>query len=401
MILSILFFFTSILLVYLFISSCYLFIIAVAGKFVKGKKFATHANKKRIAVMIPCYKEDHIIINTAAKAAEHNYPAAFFKIVVIADKLQASTIENLKQIPVEVVEVDVSMKSRSINMALHTLNENDVEIAVILDADNIMGDGCLEKINDAFNQGYVAVQCHRTAKNKNTPVALLDAISEEININLFRRGPAILGLSAAPIGSGMAFDFRLLKDIFSMDEILNNPGEDREIDLQLMKRKIKMEFIDDAYVLDEKVANPAVFEKQRIRWLEAQVNHVRRFFHDDMKDAPKTALYYNKFFQNLLLPRILFLLLFAILFLLLIVQWISSIQILYPPAAWWIACMTLYALTLFISIPAAYYTGNTIKALLHIPVLMFSMLKALFQMKKNRKEFLHTPKSFKEQDLWD
>jgi cellulose synthase/poly-beta-1,6-N-acetylglucosamine synthase-like glycosyltransferase len=157
-----------------------------------------------------------------------------------------------------------------------------------------------------------------------------------------------------------------------------------------------MEFIDDAYVLDEKVANSAVFEKQRIRWLEAQVNHVRRFSHSDMKNAPKTTLYYNKFFQNLLLPRVLFLLVFAVIFLLLIIQWIFSVQILYPPSGWWIACMVLYAITLFISIPRAYYNKNTFKALLHIPVLMLSMLKAMLQMKKNRKEFLHTPKSFKE-----
>ena len=157
-----------------------------------------------------------------------------------------------------------------------------------------------------------------------------------------------------------------------------------------------MEFIDDAYVLDEKVANPAVFEKQRLRWLEAQVNHVRRFSHDDMKDAPKTILYYNKFFQNLLLPRVLFLLVFAVVFLLLTIQWIFPVQILYPPAGWWIACMMLYALTLFISIPGSYYNGNTFRALMHIPVLMLSMLKALLQIKKNRKEFLHTPKSFKE-----
>ena len=157
-----------------------------------------------------------------------------------------------------------------------------------------------------------------------------------------------------------------------------------------------MEFIDDAYVLDEKVANAAVFEKQRVRWLEAQVNHVRRFFHPDMKDTPKTSLYYNKFFQNLLLPRILFLLVFAVIFIILLAQWIFSIVIIYPPALWWIACFLLYALTLFISIPANYFNGNTVKALLQVPVLMLSMVKAVLQMKKNRKEFLHTPKTFTE-----
>src|SRR5882724_12116929 len=99
MILSIIFLFTLLIFIYLFISTCYLFIIAAAGKFGKGKQFSTNAVKKKIAVLIPCYKEDHIIIDTAVKAAKHNYPAEFFKVVVIADKLLLSTVEKLKQIP--------------------------------------------------------------------------------------------------------------------------------------------------------------------------------------------------------------------------------------------------------------------------------------------------------------
>jgi hypothetical protein len=50
-----------------------------------------------------------------------------------------------------------------------------------------------------------AVQGHRTAKNTNNSWAILDAISEEINNNIFRKGHRVLGLSSAIIGSGMAF----------------------------------------------------------------------------------------------------------------------------------------------------------------------------------------------------
>ncbi len=265
---------------------------------------------------------------------------------------------------------------------------------MILDADNIMAPGCLEKINDAFDKGYRAVQCHRTAKNKNTPVAILDAISEEININLFRRGPAVLGLSAAPVGSGMAFEFEMLKDIFSSESILNNPGEDREIDIQLMKRGIRMEFIDDAYVLDEKVSSAGVFEKQRVRWLEAQVNHLRRFFEPDLKSVPKNSNYINKFFQNLLLPRVLSLFLFSLFFFLIVMQWIFHFTVLFPPVSAWLACMFAYAFMLLISIPGIFYNTTTLKAVLYVPVLMLSMIRALLKVRKNRKEFLHTPKSF-------
>ncbi len=239
-----------------------------------------------------------------------------------------------------------------------------------------------------------AVQCHRTAKNKNTAVALLDAMSEEININLFRRGPALLGLSAAPIGSGMAFKTDIIREILSSPEILDNAGEDREIDMQLMVRGIKMEFIDDALVYDEKVASAGVFEKQRIRWLEAQVNHLKRFFDDDIKKAPKSLLFFNKFFQNLLLPRVLTLVVFCFVFCLLGMDYFFHWSILKPEPAVWMMMMCLYFLTLFISIPRSFYNGQTLIALTRVPVLMISMVRAVFQMKKKRKEFIHTPKSF-------
>ena len=393
--LTIIHLFSAALFIYVLANSLYLFLIALSGRLLRSKKFAPRDPKKKIAVLIPCYKEDLIILETARAAATHNYPIDCFTVMVIADKLQPSTVAALRMIPVQVLEVDVNMKSRSLHAALESMHPGAADIVMILDADNIMGKDCLEKVNDAFFQGYRAVQCHRTAKNKNTPVALLDAISEEININLFRRGPALAGLSAAPIGSGMAFETALIKTIFSSEEILANPGEDREIDVQLMMRKIKMEFIEDAYVYDEKVASAGVFEKQRVRWLEAQVNHLKRFHAPDMKLAPRTFLYYNKYFQNLLLPRSLMLVLIAGILCLLFLQLWLPVALLYPPAGLWLTAIIMYFITLFISIPGVFYTTETFRALLHVPVLMFSMLKALLQIKKKRTEFIHTPKSFK------
>ena len=380
--------------IYFAANTVYLFVIAVYGRLTKSRKFELQRDKSQIAVLIPCFKEDRIIVDTAARAMAHDYPVSRFTVTVIADKLKSESISELKQLPVEVLEVNLSMKSRSLHAALESANVLDSDLVMILDADNVMAPGCLEKVNAAFHTGLLAVQCHRTAKNKNTPVALLDAMSEEININLFRRGPAAAGLSAAPIGSGMAFKTALIRDIFSTDRILENPGEDREIDMQLMRRNIRMEFLDDALVYDEKVSSALVFEKQRVRWLEAQVNHVRRFFDADMKKAQRTFLFYNKFFQNLLLPRVLTLVVFSILILTLLVQVFFHLPLLQPAPVIWIGMMVLYFLTLFISIPKSFYSMATIRALSRVPLLMFSMIRAVTQMKKKRTEFIHTPKSF-------
>ncbi len=380
--------------IYFAANTLYIFVIGLCGRLIKGRKFRWQLKKYRIAVLIPCIREDRIIVDTAFQAKTHDYPEARFTVTVIADKLKPESIAELREIPVDVMEVNLSMKSRSLHAALESVNVVNSDIVMILDADNIMAPGCLEKVNAAFHAGFEAVQCHRTAKNKNTAVALLDAISEEININLFRRGPSLAGLSAAPIGSGMAFKTALVREIFSTQMILENPAEDREIDMQLMQRKIKMEFLDDALVFDEKVTNAGVFEKQRVRWLEAQVNHVRRFFDADMKKAQKTVLFYNKFFQNLLLPRVLTLLIFCFFIFTIIIQDYFNLPLLQPDPPFWITMMSLYYLTLLISIPRSFYSIRTMVALSRVPILMFSMIRAVFQIKKRRREFIHTPKSF-------
>ncbi len=385
----------SLLFIYLAVNILYFLVVAIAGKFGRLPVYTANPAKKNIAVIIPSFKEDAIIVDTARKAAAHNYPAANFEVIVVADKLQPETVTALRSIPVTVLEADLNMKSKSVHSALHYPAAGQFDIAVILDADNIMADGCLNKINDAFQSGCDAVQCHRTAKNHQNAIAVLDGISEEININLFRRGPAVLGISAAPIGSGMAFRFELIKEIFSLEHILTNPGEDREIDMQLMKRRIFMHFIEDAYVYDEKVSNAGVFEKQRVRWLEAQVNHVKRFSDADMKDAPRTLTFYTKFFQNLLLPRLLMIMVLGLLFVLLIFQAIFDFTVMMPPPLYWYALICLYAVVLVLSVPAKFYNLTTLKAVIQVPALMIAMVKAMLKMKSGRKEFLHTPKVFK------
>ena len=382
---------------YLCLSTLYFFIIAIAGKVSKKPSYSSHPDKKRIAVLIPSYREDEIIVNTAAKAKQHNYPSTHFEIYVAAHHLKKETIEKLRAIPVQVLEVsfELGSKARSLNKLLNMIPQDHFDVAIILDADNIMLPGCLEKVNHAFQKGFRSVQSHRIAKNKNTPVAVLDAISEEINNHLFRRGLRGMGLSATVIGSGMAFEFLKLKEIYNKPGILGNPACDREVDFEVMRSGIQIEFIDDAYVLDEKVSKREVFERQRTRWLESQVIHLKLFFSQFSK-IKKGKEYYNKLFLNLLPPRVIILFIFGLVFLLFMLQKATGFPILAPSYFWWMLITGIYISTLLICIPASLYSASTARALIYVPVLMFSMIRALFKMKVSRKEFLHTPKAFNE-----
>jgi hypothetical protein len=56
--------------------------------------------------------------------------------------------------------------------------------------------------------------------------------------------------------------------------------------------------------------------------------------------------------------------------------------------------MGLYVLTFVIAIPGHFYSMQTVKAIAHIPLLVLSIIRALFKMNVDRKEFVHTPKAF-------
>ncbi|ASZ12315.1 glycosyltransferase family 2 protein [Chitinophaga pendula] len=389
---------STLLFIYFGISVCYLFVLSVAGRLIPLRSYSPVANKKRILVLIPSYKEDHIIVSTARKAAAHDYPADHFQVVVIADQLQAATVDQLRQIPVAVVVVsfETSMKSRSLHAGLHQFAQQGFDMAVVLDADNVMGAGSLELINGAFQQGHAVIQCHRTAKNRQTAVALLDGISEEINNHIFRTGQRALGLPAALIGSGIAFRYALLMEILDTPGILSNPGEDREIDIQLLRRRIDVAYITAAQVYDEKVSSQTVFEKQRVRWLEAQAMHIRRFFSPELRALRFTRVYLHKLFQCLLLPRLLYISLCGGILLLLLTQELVDIRLLFPATVLWLSLVGIYFLTLLLAVPGRFYNQRTLLAIFHIPGLAISMLRAILKMRAGRREFLHTSKTFTE-----
>ncbi|WP_315820615.1 hypothetical protein [Paraflavitalea speifideaquila] len=202
------------------------------------------------------------------------------------------------------------------------------------------------------------------------------------------------GFSSTTIGSGMAFEFQKIKEIYDNPAILGNPACDRVVDFEMMKGDICIEFIEDAYVLDEKVGNKNVFENQRTRWLESQIIHLRLFFDKKTGYLPKTKDYWNKLFCNMAAPRSLFLVAHFLAFALFVVEYLTGFSILSPAYSWWFGLIVIYLLTFIIAIPGNFYSFQTVRALAHIPLMLWSIVRALFKMKVDRKEFVHTPKAF-------
>jgi cellulose synthase/poly-beta-1,6-N-acetylglucosamine synthase-like glycosyltransferase len=368
----------------------YIFVFACSGLFYKQTPFAETSEFRKIAVLIPGYKEDEVIIEVAKDALNQDYPKEKFDVVIIADSFQKETLERLRELPIKVIEVsfEKSTKSKALNKAMELL-DNSFEIAVILDADNVMAEDFLTKINSIFGQNYIAVQGHRTAKNMDTSLAILDAVSEEINNHIFRKGHRVLGLSSAIIGSGMAFKYDFFKNLMLTVNAVG--GFDKEIELKILRAGHKIAYLDDAYVYDEKVQKAEVFSNQRRRWLSAQLHYFSQDFFKALKDLflKGNIDYFDKAIQFIQPPRIL--LLGAVLFFGIgfsITNYLLNNGLIYT-LFWGILLITCFLAFIF-SVPKSFYTLKTAKALASLPKGMILMMGSLLKIKGANKKFIHT-----------
>ncbi len=370
-----------VLLFYLGIASLYFFTYAFASRLKRKSPSPARQKLNRFVVLIPGYKEDQVIVDVAREATKQDYPKDYYDVIVIADSFSRETLEKLNELPVivNVVEFEKSSKSKALNKTMKEIPDDKYDAVMILDADNVMAPNVLSLMNDALNAGYTAVQGHRMAKNQNTYFALLDAISEEINNSIFRKGHRKLGVSSALIGSGMAFNYSLYKNYMAT---IDSYGEDKELEFKLLADNIKIEYRDDARIYDEKVSAGKVFVKQRTRWLFNQLYYAVRYFGEGIKQLVKGNYdYFDKLFQQFLPPRIMLIVLTTALT---IGSFFYNLTIL---SCIWTFLFVLMVAAFALAVPNRFYTFRTFKAIFFLPYGFFLMMISLSRLQSAKKGF--------------
>jgi cellulose synthase/poly-beta-1,6-N-acetylglucosamine synthase-like glycosyltransferase len=379
----------AVVLFYLGLSVLFLAVFAVAGRLGGTDDVSptvTPTTYRKIGVLIPAYKEDAVIIESVRTNLRQKYPADRFELIVIADSIHPSVLAQLAELPIRVIPVsfETSTVSKAINAALAQIPAGQYDVLMVADADNHMATDFLSRINLAFEQGWQAVQGHRVAKNTNTSVAVLDAISEEINNHLFRQGSRALGLASSIIGSGMAFEPEVMRS--GMASLHTMGGYDKELEMNITLTGRSIAYLADAYIYDEKVASKAVFENQRTRWIAAQWQFLTHYFRPGLRELAAGRMTSGfKMLQAMVLPRVL---------LLGVLTLLSALSLLATQPVFQFAAPTLLlllSLSLVISVPNYLWKRLTVRELLVLPVLMLRFARAMLNMRKAFRRFMHTP----------
>ena len=273
----ILFIFDGILFVIIAGTVLYLGVFAMAALF-HSKPIIPKAKKlNRFVILIPAYKQDNVIEQTVLAALSQAYPQRMFDVTVISDHQDELTNMRLAQYPITLLipNFEESSKAKSLQYAILNLPEFKIyDAVIILDGDNIIDQDFLEQVNDAYEIAATkAIQTHRISKNRDTAAARMDAIFEEINNTIFRRGHISFGLSAALAGSGTVFDFNWYKTNVMRTK---TSGEDKELEALLMRQDIFVDYFDHIYVYGEKKRTTSKLNEQRGRWATQQFANLFR-----------------------------------------------------------------------------------------------------------------------------
>jgi cellulose synthase/poly-beta-1,6-N-acetylglucosamine synthase-like glycosyltransferase len=255
----------------------YLGVFTIASLFRKSSEIPKAKINRRFIVLIPSYKQDEVIEQTVVAILAQSYPQRMFDVTVISDHQSEMTNMRLAQYPITLLtpNFEESTKAKSLQYAMLNLPEFKIyDVAIILDADNIVEQEFLININNAYESAATkAIQAHRISKNRDTAAARMDAVFEEINNNIFRKGHINVGLSAAIAGSGVAYDFAWLKENIMKAK---TAGEDKELEALLLRQKIYIDYFDNIYVYGEKKRTTAKLNEQRERWASQQFQNFVR-----------------------------------------------------------------------------------------------------------------------------
>lgn len=321
------------------LTTLYFLFFSVASLFYHRKPVPQTKHQNRFTILITSYKNPKVV-QTVKSILGQTYPQRLFDVTVISDHNDEMTNMRLAQEPITLLTPDFekSSKTKALQLGFNNLPQFKIyDVVILLESGNVVEPEFLEQMNDAFEAaGTKAIQVHRLSRNRDTTAARMGAIFEEVNNSIFRRGHIAVGLSAALMTSGCAFDFTWFRNHINL---LTSNWEDKELEALLMRQHVYIDYFNGIFVYEEKTRQAEAFNRERGRWIKAQFLTMIR----NIRFLPGAIFnqHYNwidKQLQWMLIPRMVMIPIIIVMSLLLSVIYMSL------AFKWWL----LFAVVLFI-----------------------------------------------------
>lgn len=353
-----------------------LYILYLVNKRSPIKEGNASSTEADYAIIVTAYEQTHTLHHVVESLLHLNYNN--YLIYIVADKCDISDlIFKDERVIVLRPEETLASNTRSHFYAIQRFKRKH-ELLTIIDSDNLVDPNYLIELNKLFIQGFEAVQGERMAKNLDTTYACVDA-ARDLFYHFFD-GKVLFGVgsSATLAGSGMAFTVELYRECLEKMDI-TGAGFDKILQKEIIIRKYRIAFTNDAIVYDEKTSRSDQLVKQRARWINTWFKYFK-FGFIIITQGIKNYNWNQFLFGIVLLRPPLFI--FLILSFLLMV-----INIIFDPliALIWAVSFILFIGAFFIALINSKTDVRIYRSLMGIPKFVFFQIMSLLKVRKANK----------------
>ena len=245
--------------------------------------------QRRIRIVIPAHDEAAVIEGILGDMAGADYPDKLRQVWVLADRCTDSTVQIARTASARVAERDDGEPGKGAALAWfleqHPLEPD--EVLVVFDADNRVPPQLLARISDEIEAGHDVVQCYLDAANPDgSLLAEASALSYWAGNRMVQLARSNLGWSADLSGTGMAFTAEALERVGGFGTSFT---EDQELGARLVLAGLRVEWLHDVRIRDEKPESIGVAVRQRARWMAGRREAARHHFGSLLKKGTPEA----------------------------------------------------------------------------------------------------------------
>ncbi len=248
----------------------------------RGQQFS-HGYRPPVAVLIPAFNEEKVIVNTVQAVLDSDYPS--LRVIVVDDGSKDSTYEvaceafrrEIERGQVLVLTKENSGKAEALNFGLSYAEE---EIFVGIDADTIIAPDAISKLVDHFADPEVAAVAGNTkVGNRVNLWTRWQALEYITSQNFERRALDVFG--AVTVVPGAIGAWRTLAVRAAGGFHPDTVAEDADLTMSLLEQGGRVYYEDRALAWTEAPTHPSGLMRQRFRWsfgiLQAVWKHRRVF----------------------------------------------------------------------------------------------------------------------------
>lgn len=237
----------------------------------KGEVELPKAKKlHKYAFFIAAHNEEAVIANLVKSIKDQDYPSELIDVFVVADACTDNTADEARRAGAIVYERnDLARKGKSWVMDYgfnRILGEypDTYEGYFIFDADNLLSRDYVRIMNDAFDQGYLAVTSYRNSKNFGSSWISSAYATWFIREARYLNNPRMIcGTSCAVSGSGYLISAKIVEGMHGWD--FHTLTEDIQFSTFCAVHGVQIGYAP-AEFYDEQPLTLSASVKQRMRW---------------------------------------------------------------------------------------------------------------------------------------